>query len=115
MKSVKDLGATMSFKLLEISIAGVLGIALVGCGTESKDQFLSEDQPRDIHKVMYAHAAAGARRNSTLNQHHFDGAELNSLGRQELDLIVTSTKTNQPLYVYVDLASADPKLSARRD
>src|SRR4051812_15328785 len=115
MKNAMKVGATMWCKVLEISVAGLLGIAISGCGSDPKDQFASEDHPRDIHKVMYAHAAAGARRTSTLNHYHFDGAELNSLGCEELDLILSSTKADRPLYVYVDLPKADPVTKARHE
>jgi hypothetical protein len=114
MNNAMKVGATMLPKMYEISIVGILTLAMTGCGTDSKDQFTSENQPREIHQMMYAHAAAGVRRNATLNQYHFDGASLNSLGRQELDLIATSTKADAALYVYIDLPKSDPMLTVRR-
>ena len=42
-----------------------------------------------------------------------DGGELNTLGRQKLDLMLAADRPNDPLIVYVDLATAAMRDPAR--
>ena len=72
-----------------IATAGVLLTA----GCESDRSALNEFFPQDnraTHAFTAAHAQAGARHDATLQSHHFDGNELNSLGRAKLDHFVTA-------------------------
>ncbi len=73
-------------------VAGVLlSAAAAGAGCESDRSALNEFFPQDnraTHAFAAAHAEAGARHDATLQPHHFDGNELNSLGRAKLDQVL---------------------------
>ena len=103
--------------------------AMVGCqqrggpqAADSKDltglpgeQFPSPDQPRHVHRVLDAQAAAGARHDATLRACHFDAgrpAALNSLGEEKLALMMNDDDA-LPLVVHLD-AAGDEQLSAAR-
>ena len=74
---------------------------------------LPDDQPRATTDVAVAQAAAGARADATLHAAHFDGGELNALGRYKLDSMLEDQETAVPLVVYVDVPSDRPIAQAR--
>jgi hypothetical protein len=73
-------------------------------------QFLSDEEPRAMHRIAEAQAARGARRDATLHTAHFDDggnpAALNSLGEEKLDLMLADDAA-LPLVVYVDAPADD--------
>jgi hypothetical protein len=105
--------------------AVIAGIALVlgtaGCkGTGEKaqvshgEQFYDEDAPRGVNKFADAQISSGARADSTLYAYHFDGAQLNSLGRQKLRYMAKDDDACEPLVVYLDVKN-DSDVKARHD
>src|SRR4051794_11780446 len=79
------------------------------------DQFPREDEPRQMHRVFDAQAAAGARADATLHACHFDTGGtptgLNSLGEEKLELMLIAD-TNLPMVIYLDVAK-DETYAAR--
>jgi hypothetical protein len=110
-----------------ILIAGsCMLIALYGCnsGQEWKDEqqrqpmgqfFPSEIEQRDMERIMRVQAAAGARGDATLQPHHFDKGEVNSLGREKLSLMLDDDDTNNPISIYLNLPQDDEFKAARQD
>src|SRR5688572_5549313 len=75
---------------LMLATAGVLLTA--GCESDRSalnEFFPQENRPTDAFAA--AHAQAGARHDATLQPHHFDGNELNALGRAKLDQMFAAT------------------------
>jgi hypothetical protein len=75
-----------------IATAGVL----LAAGCESDRSALNEFFPQEnraTHAFAAAHAEAGARHDATLQPHHFDGNELNALGRAKLDHFVAADRS----------------------
>ena len=70
------------------------------------DRFPAGDQVRPVDRFAGVQSAAAARADATLNADHFDGrADLNSLGRRKLDLMLHDDAA-PPVVVYVDLSRA---------
>ena len=68
------------------------------------ERFPAEGQVRPVERFAHVQSAAAARSDATLNADHFDGrANLNSLGRRKLDLMLHDDAA-PPLVVYVDLS-----------
>ena len=96
------------FRLLACTAVGLV-VVLSGC-QQDEDQaakqhgeiFPGPYEPRTPAVYADAHAAAGARTDSTLRSYHFDKGELNSLGREKLDQMVRDDDACDPLVVYVD-------------
>jgi hypothetical protein len=65
---------------------------LAGCQQQTAinhaDDFAPDDQPKAINRQTDAQAERGAGADATLYACHFDGANLNSLGKAKLDLIL---------------------------
>lgn len=95
--------------------------AAVGCQSKSPEadgpkyttegeKFSPDEEPRHMHRVLDAAAAAGARYDATLRGCHFDGggtpAALNSLGEEKLDLMLAAGDA-LPLVVYLDVPADD--------
>ena len=77
------------------------------------ETFPSDGAPRPVDRFIHVQSAAAARADATLNGAHFDGAaDLNSLGRAKLDLMLRDDNAASPFVVYLDLprdrAAADP-------
>ena len=88
-------------------------VVLAGCqqdeGQAAKQHgevFPGPYETRTPAKFADAHSAAGARTDSTLRSYHFDKGELNSLGREKLDLMVKDDDACDPLVVYLDARGA---------
>lgn len=82
---------------------------VIGCESENKpklsvnDHFEADTAPRSVQGLFAQQQANGARQDGTLYAHHFTGNELNSLGRQKLELM-TSGAERGPVAIYLDLA-----------
>lgn len=92
---------------------------LAGCHHESDpnpdraDAFAVEPAVHPSQQVMVAQAASGAREDGTLHAVHFDGTELNSLGRQKLGLMVRDEDASGTLVIYLDLPQGAQAPQAR--
>ena len=74
-------------KTMTIAVAA----AVLAAGCESDQSALNEFFPQEQRATdafAAAHAREGARHDATLQPHHFDGTELNALGREKLDYFV---------------------------
>jgi hypothetical protein len=71
---------------------------------------------RSVDRFAQGTAAAGAREDAMLNDSHFDGGELNALGRSKVALIARSAEgSKQPVAIYVggvDEAASQPRIAA---
>jgi hypothetical protein len=109
-----------------VGLAVLAGLAVVlgtaGCNGSAKQQngenishgeeFVPEGTPRSVDKFVNAQAASGARADATLNPCHFDGNQLNSLGREKLRAMLKDDDACDPMTVYVNAAGEN---KARRE
>ena len=72
------------------------------------------DERPDVGRMMNAQAVVGARADATLRAHHFDGTQLNSLGRNKLALMLHRESGDRPQPIYIDLPEADTLSGERR-
>src|SRR5947209_12376465 len=106
----------MSGKTWLLAMALMVG---AGChhdnppAADRADAFASEPTVPPARQVVTAQAATGARDDATLRPMHFDGGQLNSLGRQKLDLITQGEDASQQIVVYLDLPPDGPVKLAR--
>jgi len=67
-------------------------LVMAGCQQQTAvnhaDDFAPDDQPKAINRQADAQAERGAGADATLYKCHFDGVNLNSLGKAKLDLIL---------------------------
>ena len=112
-------------------LAAAVVFSAAGCRRDTRraqvihgETFQPDGAPRHVDRFVHVQSAAAARADATLNGAHFDGAaDLNSLGRAKLDLMLRDDGAASPFVVYIDLprdrgttgptGSADP--DARRD
>ena len=101
-------------------LAAAVVLTLTGCTANQpaekkwQDPFFPTEAKKSSVDLMFQHSAAvGAAADATLYPMHFDGDELNSLGKQKLAAIVQARKKNVPLTVYLD-ASDEAEHNARR-
>lgn len=93
---------------------------LAGCHHDTEpqpdrtDPFAVEPAVHPSQQFAVAQAATGARQDGTLRAMHFDGATLNSLGRQKLGLMVRDEDAAGPVVVYLDLPATVPAPQARQ-
>ena len=78
------------------------------------DAFPMFDDRPDVGRMMNAQAVVGARADATLRAHHFDGTQLNSLGRNKLALMLHREPADRPQPIYIDLPEADTLSGERR-
>ena len=97
-----------------VLLAAVIGSVAGGCASKDKgekaskkDLFRPESEPRDLHYYVNAQAAAGAREHGMLGDPHFNGAKLNSLGREQLELMRYERPSDGPMFVYVNLPKGE--------
>ncbi len=105
----------MNVKTYAIVIAATL--LANGCQKEQVRQeafFMEGQTPRDIERAIEVQAARGARHDGTLYKDHFDGPELNSLGRAKLDLMLRDSEAALPMVVYFELPAGDTQDRERR-
>jgi hypothetical protein len=113
-----------SNKKRTVALAVLAGVAVVlgtaGCSSNSQhgqqvshgEQFTAEGTPRSVDKFVNAQIASGARNDAMLNVCHFDGNQLNSLGREKLRAMLKDDDACEPLTVYVNVAG---QLKPRRE
>jgi hypothetical protein len=89
----------------------IAALPMTGC-TDQEDDFRPDHEMRSVDHVTEMQSAVGARADGMLYAHHFDGNELNSLGKQKLDLM-TKTGDQAPLTVYLSLLKNDATITAR--
>jgi hypothetical protein len=95
-------------------------MTLAGCQNQNLDPtlegFFPEDTGETRKTTQFADvsAASGARNDAMLFKHHFDGAKLNSLGEQKLDLMLKDDDSPTPLTVYLDLTEKDAVTKQRQ-
>lgn len=79
--------------LMHIGLMGSLVLGLAGCKDAPatkwsiNDSFDNELEPRATNTILAQQASVGAREDGNLYASHFNGAELNSLGKQKLNLM----------------------------
>jgi hypothetical protein len=106
-------GKTLTWLMAVVAVAG-------GCRHDSAprpnvaDAFGNEPAVHPIDQITAAQAASGAREDATLRAMHFDGPNLNSLGRQKLDLMARDEDASRPIVVYLDLPADAPGREARQ-
>lgn len=104
----------------------VLAVAVIGgCKSEptakeptpkeqarQSEHFPADDADRPVWRILESQTAAAAAEDGMLYAHHFQGGELNDLGRDKLDLM--SRSEMRPLVVYVNV-SDDANSAARQE
>lgn len=106
-------GKTMTWLMAAVAMAG-------GCRhnqppkPDVADAFASEPAVHPVARITAAQESAGARDDATLRPMHFDGPNLNSLGRQKLDLMARDEDASRPIVVYLDLSADAPAHEARQ-
>lgn len=100
-------------------VAGCL-VVLAGCDSNghkpdpsSMKEFFSDYDQMAIHKFADVQARNGAAADATLQPAHFDGAALNSLGRQKLDAM-TADRGERVTTIYMNFAE-DGLMEERRE
>jgi hypothetical protein len=115
-------------KLAPVAVAMAF-VAAAGCSPDvtpgqkgrPADRFLGYGELSPVDRLVNDQIAAGARTDGTLRPYHFDGSDLNSLGREKLDSILAGTfDSNAEMVVYVDVPrgegdAAAALADARRD
>ena len=66
------------------------------------DKFPLEDDNRSYRRVAIMQTAVGARRDGMLYEYHFDGDNLNSLGREKLSNMLQANDHDFPLKVFMN-------------
>src|SRR5688500_1189263 len=107
-------------KILKMSvpIAAMLSALAGGCKSHKEccpaddmqagDKLMAADEQSDVERLMNVHIANGARTEATLRPYHFSHGNLNSLGREKLDLMVDGGEDSKAeLVVYLDLPTSD--------
>jgi hypothetical protein len=102
-------------KIIRLTLATTAGAAVLaiaaGCQSSQPhshgEDFLPEDQPRTVQAFTDTQAATGARTDATLHECHFDGPQLNSLGRDRIDLMLSDGEAPLPLTVWLDVPKDD--------
>jgi hypothetical protein len=109
----------LTARLAALGAAALL--ALAGCQNDNTardsrgEAFPADGDERAVDRFVNVQSAAAARTDATLNAYHFDrGHELNSLGRQKLDLM-TRDDDALPLVVYLDLPRAAGSADAHEE
>ena len=105
-------------KLVAPLAAAALAVVLTGCRRDKSSvaEFFPDDHAyRPTAQAYKAQAASGARNDATLQSHHFDGENLNSLGEAKLDLMVRDDDTAAPMLVFLNLEKDDDRTKGRRD
>jgi hypothetical protein len=76
--------------------------------------FRPEGETRSVQRFAEVQMAAGARTDATLRTYEFDCGDLNSLGRQKIDLLLKDDNACSPLVVYLDVKQ-DENYAARQE
>lgn len=109
-----------------VALAVLAGVAIVlgaaGCNGNHEsgqqlshgEQFIAEGTPRSVDKFANTQIASGARSDGMLQPCHFDGNQLNSLGREKLRAMLKDDDACEPLTVYVNTPGTG-ETKARRE
>jgi hypothetical protein len=81
--------------------------------TIGRPDFKPENNPQLIDIHVRQMAAAGAAADATLYDRHFDGGELNSLGRAKVALMLSAAPKGQVLTIYVPTDGSDERVQVR--
>ena len=102
--------------IASIAASMIAAAFIPGCARpqDPMDRFFAAEGREQVTPVFEAQAARGARHDGTLYAHHFDGGNLNSLGRDKLDLMLRDAGQELPLVVHLDLRDADALTGDRR-
>src|SRR6186997_2510542 len=101
----RELMLKLSTKLA-LAAAAAVSLASAGCAHHDNDpnmengNFKTECESRSPVEFCEAQAAAGAREDGMLYERHFDGDQLNSLGRAKLEMIAQSDDSTTPVKVH---------------
>jgi hypothetical protein len=111
----------MKHNLFRAAAIGATLLSLaVGCSRTHEDAASREDgfpmfdHRPDVARMMNAQAIVGARKDATLRDAHFDGTQLNSLGREKLALMLHREPADQPQPIYLDLDGPNKLAQQRR-
>src|SRR4051794_20197429 len=115
---------TMTMRIARLLTAYAVAAALLallgGCapegdktddGARPADEFRGADEVSDVTRINDQQIAAGARTDATLRAYHFHEADLNSLGREKIDLMLKDGPGAGKLVVYLDVPAAGDKRS----
>lgn len=96
------------------SAAALTLIGVVGCKDTgpARTEFFSDEEAKLVTTALDCQAANGSRFDAMLRPQHFDGGQLNSLGRSKLDHLLGQPG---PVVVYVAGAVGNAVCPARRD
>jgi hypothetical protein len=95
-------------------LAIAAGCASQNDGLEHGERFVSSDREASVQAFNKMESASAARADATLRTYHFDGASLNSLGEERLDLILRKGDSTNPLVLYLDLPADDSRTAKRQ-
>lgn len=109
----------------KIALLIAVGVILVGCSSDNdpsakekplwEDPFFPRDDVTPPSRLMFDRQVAnGAAADAMLFDIHFDGGELNSLGKQKLGLIIKGRSTNVPTKVYLNMPKDAEYSTARQ-
>jgi hypothetical protein len=86
-------------------LAGALVILITGCSNKKRESdqnaFFPDWRSSSVRKLSQTQAANGARNDGMLYPRHFDGANLSTLGKQKLSLMLGDDAAANPLTVYL--------------
>jgi hypothetical protein len=94
----------------------LLALAAGGCADQSVaagEIMVPEASPRAADRVFLAQIATGAGEDAMLYNHHFDGAELNSLGTHKLRLMLEDAQFLADPNIYVVSGNAEQMAAVR--
>lgn len=94
----------------------LLATAALGCADQSVaagEVMVPESSPRAADRVFLAQIATGAGEDAMLYNHHFDGAELNSLGTHKLRLMLEDAQFLADPNIYVVSGNAEQMAAVR--
>jgi hypothetical protein len=87
-------------------LAGALVLVSSGCKTDKNQQqqqeaFFPDTARSSVHKFERSQTAKGARTDGMLYAHHFDGENLNTLGKNKLGLMLGADTGAKVMKVYL--------------
>ena len=103
---------------LTYALAALLVILTTGCNHDKRDKeadaFFPDQKFSTVKKLAYAHSSSGARSDGMLYERHFDGDQLNALGKQKLPLMLCDEAAAKPMTVYLVNVGAGDLLDKRK-
>ena len=98
---------TMNTKTTLGLLATLSFFSAVGCDDHAgMHEFFPSGENRKVNQMIDAQSTAGARQDATLQEIHFTGAKLNTLGETKLDLLIPDEQ-DADLLVYVNVPAGD--------